>query len=196
MRIMRLTLPILLFALLFMLVFTSNAGGIMYLFSGTDSYGQGMSYPGINRTSAVASFVINDSTSQLASVFLGATIMRPEFRQIKYHNRSDNYPLVLPFRNNSLWSQYSFYLPTSSSGGWSPASHTWPTAENTDQVASIKDFTSSNWKPAEAEYQTPSVREFARENNYRMGLEVHNDAKWDSLNHFLDDDEPPSPPLL
>ncbi|RQW80452.1 MAG: hypothetical protein EHM14_04865 [Methanothrix sp.] len=192
MRLKRLTLPILVFAL----VLASNAGGIMYLFSGTDSYGLGMSYPGINRTPAVASFVINDSTSQLASVFLAATIMRPEFRQIKYHNRSENYPLVESFRNNSFWSQYSFYLPTISSGGWSPASHTWLAAENEDQVASIKDFTSSNWKPAEADYQTPSVREFAREENYRMGLEAHNDAKWDSQNHFLDDDEPPRPPLL
>ncbi len=97
----------------------------MHLFSGTDSYGQGLSYPSINKTPAIASFVIKDNTSQLASVFLGATIVRPEFRQIKYHNHSENYPLIDPFRNTSFWSQYSFYLPTIAAKGWEPASHTW-----------------------------------------------------------------------
>lgn len=103
---------LMLLMLLFTLICVPNAGGIMYLFSGTDSYGQGLSYPGIHNSPAIASFVIKDNTSRLASVFLGATIMRPEFRQIKYHNHSENYPLVESFRNNSLWSQYSFYLPT------------------------------------------------------------------------------------
>jgi hypothetical protein len=182
--------------LLFTLICVPNACGIMYLFSGTDSYGQGLSYPSIHNSPAIASFVIKDNTSRLASVFLGATIMRPEFRQIKYHNHSENYPLVEPFRNTSFWSQYSFYLPTITPKGWDPASHTWSSAENEDQVPSVRDFARSDWEPASTDYHTSSIREFTQEDGYRMGVEAHNDAKWDSLNHFLDDDEPPGPPLL
>jgi len=189
---MRLTLPILLLTLLC----TSNAGGIMHLFSGTDSYGQGLSYPSINKTPAIASFVIKDNTSQLASVFLGATIMRPEFRQIKYHNHSENYPMMDPFRNTSFWSQYSFYLPTIAAKGWEPASHTWFTGVNEDQVPTVEDFARPDWKPASADFQTSSIREFTQEDGYRRGVEAHNDAKWDSMSHFLDDDEPPGRPLL
>jgi hypothetical protein len=177
---MRLTIPF----LLLVTILISNAQGIMYLFSGNDSYGQGLSYPNYMNPLSLSSFVVQDNTTSMAPVFLGATLYRPEFRLIKFINRSDYHHPMLP-----LWSQYSFYLPiTSLQGGFFGSYDT--------QVPAAKEFMKTNWTPRDPDYETTSIRQFVEEDEYNEGIEPHGDPDHNRQVHFLDDDEPPKRPLL
>jgi hypothetical protein len=124
-------------SLLFIL-FAGSGEGTMYLYGGSDAYGQGLSY---------------------------------------YH------PI------QPLWDQFTFYLPFLSMQDWFSGS-------NISSVPSGKNFLKENWKPAASDHVTPTIRQFMQEDGYREGVEQHNDPDRMELNHFLDDDEPPSRPLL
>jgi hypothetical protein len=176
---MRFTIPF----LLLVTILISNAQGIMHLFSGSDSYGQGLSYPDYLGPLSLSSFVVQDNTTRMAPVFLGATLYRPEFRLIKFLNRSDHHSM-LPF-----WNQYSFYLPiTSQQGGLFGSYDT--------QVPAAKEFLKINWTPRGQDYETTSIRQFVKEDEYNAGIEPHGDPDRNRQVHFLDDDEPPKRPLL
>jgi hypothetical protein len=177
---MRLTIPF----LLFVIILISNAQGTMYLFSGTDSYGQGLSYPDYMYPLSLSSFVVQDNTSRMAPVFLDATLYRPEFRLIRFLNRSDyNHP-ILPF-----WNQYSFYLPITSFEEGLFGSYDTP-------VPAAKEFMKINWTPEGQDYETTSIRQFIEEDEYNEGIEPHGDPIRNKQVHFLNDDEPPKRPLL
>jgi len=156
-----------LISLLFIL-FACSGAGTMYLFSGSDAYGLGLSYPGYSSPLSLASFVASNNTTAISPVFLSSTVFRPEFRFIN-QNRSGYYHPILP-----LWSQFTFYLPFSS----------------------MQNFLREDWKPGAPDYDTPAVRQFMQEDGYKEGVEAHNDPDRIGLNHFLDDDEPPGRPLL
>ena len=177
---MRLTLLILLSAILS----ASGAEAIMYLHSGADSYGQGVSYPGYSAIPFIAYFVAQDNTSQMASVFLTSTLYRPEFRGIKSVNRSDNYSLYAP-----LWHQFSFYPALSGQKDWS--------FDGFDEhTSSVNKFMRADGMPTSTDYDTPSVNKFLKSDLPAREMEPHGDPDHDDLVHLLDDDELPGRPLL
>jgi len=171
-----------LISLLFIL-FAGSGEGTMYLYGGSDSYGQGLSYPGYAAPLSFASFATANNTTAVSPVLLRATVFRPEFRFIN-QNGSGYYHPIQP-----LWDQFTFYLPFLSMQDWFSGS-------NISYVPSGKDFLKENWKPAASDHVTPTIRQFMQEDGYREGVEQHNDPDRMELNHFLDDDEPPGRPLL
>ncbi len=171
-----------LIALLFILS-AGSGEGTMYLYGGSDAYGQGLSYPGYAAPLSLTSFVAGNNTTAISPVFLIATVFRPEFRFIN-QNGSGYYHPIQP-----LWDQFTFYLPFLSMQDWFSGSYD-------RYVPSGKDFLKENWKPAASDHVTPTIRQFMQEDGYREGVEQHNDPDRMELNHFLDDDEPPSRPLL
>jgi hypothetical protein len=139
---MRLLLVIIALAL-----FAGNALGIMYLTSGSDAYGKGLSYPGYSDPPAIRDFVTGDHTSQLAPVFLGATLHRPEFANISSINRS----------------HYSQFIDS----GWrfnrQPASYPIWTALGSSYdgyVPSVREFVQPDWRPDSLNYQIPVLQRF------------------------------------
>ncbi|MFZ3147836.1 MAG: hypothetical protein WA137_02215 [Methanothrix sp.] len=170
-------------SLIFMLSACSSEG-TMYLYGGSDAYGQGLSYPGYSNPLFFASFAAGNNTTAVSSVLLRATIFRPELELAKYQNRSGYYHPIQP-----LWDQLSFYLPFLSMQDWLFGSYDSP-------VPSVKNFLKEDWKPADSDYGAPAIRQFMQEDSYREGVEPHNDPDRMGLNHFLDDDEPPGRPLL
>ncbi|MCX6676660.1 MAG: hypothetical protein NTU95_01780 [Methanothrix sp.] len=157
-----------LISLLFLLS-AECAGATIYLYSGRDAYGLGLSYPAYGSPLSFASFAVGNNTTSVSQVLLRATIFRPEFELQRSRNRSGYYHPILP-----MWSQFTFYLPFSS----------------------MQNFLREDWKPAASDYDTPAIRQFMQEDGYREGVEAHNDPDRMGLNHFLDDDEPPGRPLL
>jgi hypothetical protein len=175
-----------LISLLFIL-FAGSGEGTMHLYSGSDAYGQGMSYPDYSSPLSLTSFVAGNNTTVISPVFLRATVFRPEFRLMNYQNRSAYYHPILP-----LWDQFTFYLPFLSMQDWFSGSY-----DSYDRyVPAVKDFLREDWKSSDPDYDTPAVRQFMQEDGYREGVEQHNDPDRMGLNHFLDDDEPPGRPLL
>jgi hypothetical protein len=169
------------------LLFVLSAGsgeGTMYLYGGSDSYGQGLSYPGYAIPLSFVSFAAANNTTAVSSVLLSATIFRPEFRLLKNQNGSGYYHPIQP-----LWGQFTFYLPFLSMQDWFSGSYD-------SYVPAVKDFLKEDWKPAASDYDTPAIRQFMQEDSYREGVEQHNDPDRMELNRFLDDDEPPGRPLL
>ncbi len=168
------------------LLFILSAGSseeTMYLYGGSDAYGQGLSYPDYSSPLSLASFVAGNNTTAISPVFLIATVFRPEFRFMN-QNGSGYYHPIQP-----LWDQFTFYLPfLSMQDGFS--------GSYVRIVPSGKDFLKENWKPAASNYDTSTIRQFMQEDGYREGVEQHNDPDRMELNHFLDDDEPPGRPLL
>ena len=168
------------------LLFILSAGcgeGTMYLYGGSDSYGQGLSYPGYAIPLSLTSFVAGNNTTAISPVFLIATVFRPEFRFIN-QNRSGYYHPIQP-----LWNQFTFYLPFLSIEDWFSGSYD-------NSVPSVKNFLREDWKSSDQDYDTSTIRQFMQEDGYREGVEQHNDPDRMELNHFLDDDEPPGRPLL
>jgi len=103
------------------LLFTLLAGsgeGTMYLYGGSDAYGQGLSYPGYSSPLSFATFVAGNNTTAISPVLLRATIFRPEFSLIKYSNRTSYYHPIQP-----LWDQFTFYLPFLSTQDWFSGSY-------------------------------------------------------------------------
>ena len=91
---------------LWFMLYACSAGATMYLFSGSDAYGPGLSYPGYGSSLSLTSFVADNNTTRVSPVFLTATIFRPEFRFLGSVNRSNYYHPILP-----KWDQFNFYLP-------------------------------------------------------------------------------------
>ena len=177
---MRLTQLILFSAILS----ASGAEAIMYLHSGADFYGQGVSYPGYQEIPFIASFVAQDNTSQMASVFLTSTLFRPEFRGIKSVNRSDYYSFYAP-----QWPQYSFYPALSGYDDWSFDVYN-------EHTSSINDFMRADGKPMSKDYETPAANRFLKSDLPARDIEPHGDPDHDDLVRLLDDDELPGRPLL
>jgi hypothetical protein len=169
--------------LLFMLSACSGEG-TMYLYSGGDAYGQGLSYPGYGSPLSLTSFVAGNNTSVVSPAFQRATIYRPELEPESSRNRSGYYHSILP-----LWSQFTFYLPFTSMQDWFSGSYDL-------YVPAVKDFLREDWKPSAPDYDIPAIRQFMQVDGYREGVEAHNDPDRMGLNHFMDDDEPPGRPLL
>lgn len=172
-----------LISLLFMLL-AGSGEGTMYLYGGSDAYGQTMSYPGYATPLALTSFVPGNNTTVVSPAFLRATIFRPEFRFQEYRNTTGHYHPILP-----LWNQFTFYLPFLSMKDWSFGSYD-------SHVPAVKDFLKDDWSPASPDYDTAAVRQFMQADGYREGVEPHNDPDRLGINRFLDDDEPPGRPLL
>ena len=135
-----------LIALLFIL-FAGSGEGTMYLYSGSDAYGQGLSYPGYSSPLSLPSFVAGNNTTAVSPVFLIASVFRPEFRFIN-QNRSDYFHPIQP-----LWDQLTFYLPFPSMQDWFSGSHD-------GHVPAVKDILRENWEPAAPDYDTPAIRQF------------------------------------
>jgi hypothetical protein len=171
-----------LIALLFILS-AGSGEGTMYLYGGSDAYGQGLSYPDYSSPLSLASFVTGNNTTAISPVFLIATVFRPEFRFIN-QNGSGYYHPIQP-----LWDQFTFYLPFLSTQDWFSGNYD-------SYVPAVKNFLKEDWKPAASDHVTPTMRQFMQEDGYREGVEQHNDPDRMGLNHFLDDDEPPGRPLL
>lgn len=171
-----------LISLLFMLSACSTEG-TMYLYSGSDAYGQGLSYPGYSSPLSLSSFVAGNNTTAISPVFLITTIYRPEFRFMS-QNRSSYYHPILP-----LWPQFAFYLPF-------PSIQDWFSDSYGGHTPSAKNFLRDDWKPAAQDYGTPAIRQFMQQDSYLEGVEPHNDPDRMGISHFLDDDEPPGRPLL
>jgi hypothetical protein len=172
-----------LISLLFMLLAGSGAG-TMYLYGGSDAYGQGLNYPAYGTSLALTSFAPGNNTSVVSPALLRATIFRPEFSFQKYQNATGYYHPILP-----LWNQFTFYLPFLSSEDWSFGSYN-------SFVPSVKNFLKDDWSGASPDYDTTAVRQFMQSEGYHEGVEPHNDPDRLDINHFLDDDEPPGRPLL
>jgi hypothetical protein len=171
-----------LISLLFILSACSGEG-TMYLYGGSDAYGQGLSYPGYSSPLSLPSFVAGNNTTAVSPVFLITTVFRPEFRFIN-QNRSDYYHPIQP-----LWDQLTFYLPFPSMQDWFSGSHDV-------HVPAVKDILRTDWKPAAPDYDTPAIRQFMQQDSYHEGVEPHNYPERMGISHFLDDDEPPGRPLL
>jgi hypothetical protein len=131
-------------------LFTFNVQGIMYLTSGSDAYGEGLSYPGYKDPPAITGFVVSDHTSRLAPVFLGATLYRPEFANISSINRS--------YYNQFLGSKWLFRSPPVSYPDWSPLG-----SAHENYVPAVREFVQPGWKPGAVNYQTPALREFVED---------------------------------
>ena len=179
--------PIMKHLSLISLLFILSAGGgegTMYLYGGSDSYGQGLSYPGYTIPLSFVSFAAANNTTAVSSVLLSATIFRPEFRLLKNQSGSAYYHPIQP-----LWNQFTFYLPFLSIEDWFSGSYD-------NSVPSVKNFLREDWKSSDQDYDTSTIRQFMQEDVYREGVEQHNDPDRMELNHFLNDDEPPGRPLL
>jgi hypothetical protein len=170
-----------LITLLFML-FACSSEGTTYIFSGSDAYGQKLSYPVYSSPLSLFSFAAGNNTTVVSPAFLRATVFRPELEPQR--NRSGYYHPILP-----LWSQFTFYLPFYSTWDWYSGSYD-------GQVPAVKDFLREDWKPSASNYDTPAIRQFMQKDGYQEGVEPHNDPDRLGLNHFMDDDEPPSRSLL
>ena len=169
--------------ILFMLSACSGEGTV-YLYSGSDAYGQGLSYPGYGSPLYLTSFVPGNNTTVVSPAILRATIYRPELEPQSSRNRSGYYHSILP-----LWSQFTFYLPFTSMQDWFYGGYG-------SYVPAVKDFLREDWKSAAPDYDTPAIRQFMQQDSYREGVEAHNDPGRMGIDHFLDDDEPPGRPLL
>ncbi|MDQ1282967.1 MAG: hypothetical protein QG666_757 [Euryarchaeota archaeon] len=166
-----------------------GASATVYLYSGNDSYGQGLGYPGYATPLSFYSFAAGNNTTPVSPVLLQATIFRPEF-VVQLHPKGSvvndsaySHP-ILP-----LWEQYTFFLPLSGISDWFFGSYDGPTS-------SVNNFLKDGETASSANYETTSVRQFALKDSYYPGIEAHDDPTRMGLNHFLDSDEPPGRPLL
>ena len=173
---------------------TTGASATVYLYSGNDSYGQGLSYPAYATPLSFYSFASGNNTTPVSPVLLRATIFRPEFEAQMHQNGSARNGSV---QNGSayshpilpLWEQYTFFLPLSGISDWFFGSYDGPTS-------SVKNFMKDGDAASSANYETSSVRKFALQDSFYEGIEAHDDQTRMGLNRFLDSDEPPGRPLL
>lgn len=168
-----------------------SAQGVMYLTSGSDAYGKGLSYPGYNNPPAIANFVASDHTSRLAPVFLGATLYRPEFANISSTNRSSYYRFFDPEWNlDSEWHYSS--LPTEYPDWWSGVGGEHDVYDT--YAPTVREFVEPTWKPTSIDYQMPEQREFMQEDWEPPELSRED---YPGVDAFLKSgDEPPGRPLL
>lgn len=123
---------------------------------------------------------------------VGGGVMRggPE-RNASEKNASIEIVADVPHPLLPLWSQYTFFLPFSGLEDWLFGSYDGSTSSIRNFVDERDPSTVSS-----AGYETQSVRQFALQDGYREGLEAHDDPARMGSNRFLDDDNPPSSPLL
>jgi hypothetical protein len=170
------------------------AEGVTRLFSTTDSYGQGLSYPDYPYAPAIAHFVSGDNTSQLASVFLGATLFRPDWGLMNSTNLSYNYSFTWP-----IYRSYfdGIYTPLTAGDLWD-----YPWADQDQSYASsapsVKEFVQPGWRSPPVVDQTPSVKNFMQnDNDDDWSLPERGSGDYSAADKFLrDDDRVPEAPLL
>ncbi len=166
-----------------------GASATVYLYSGNDSYGQGLGYPGYATPLSFYSFAAGNNTTPVSPVLLQATIFRPEFEVQLHPNGSVGNDSAYSHPILPLWEQYTFFLPLSGISDWFFGSYDGPTS-------SVNNFLKDGETASSANYETTSVRQFALKDSYYPGIEAHDDPTRMGLNHFLDSDEPPGRPLL
>ena len=166
-----------------------GASATVYLYSGNDSYGQGLGYPGYATPLSFYSFAAGNNTTPVSPVLLQATIFRPEFEVQLHPNGSVGNDSAYSHPILPLWEQYTFVLPLSGISDWFFGSYDGPTS-------SVNNFLKDGETASSANYETTSVRQFALKDSYYPGIEAHDDPTRMGLNHFLDSDEPPGRPLL
>ncbi|HPT37733.1 MAG TPA: hypothetical protein PLZ44_05535 [Methanothrix sp.] len=170
---------------LFLLLLSVSVDSTVYLYSGNDSYGIGLSYPGYASPLSYSVFAFGNNSTSISPVLLRATMFRPEFEVQRYRNSSAYSHPILP-----LLSQFSFYLPFPGiDDDWSFGSYDGPTS-------SVKNFLGGDSNQSSAIYETSTIRQFALQDSYHEGVEAHDDQTRMGLNNFLDSDEPPGSPLL
>ena len=174
---------------LLILIFAAEGEATVYLYSGNDSYGQGLSYPGYATPLSFYSFAAGNNTTPVSPVLLQATIFRPEFEVQLHPNGSVGNDSAYSHPILPLWEQYTFFLPLSGISDWFFGSYDGPTS-------SVNNFLKDGGAESSANYETTSVRKFALQDSFYEGIEAHDDPTRMGLNHFMDSDEPPGRPLL
>lgn len=164
-------------------LFISFSSALSYPSPGLDSYSPALGYPAYANPLSFPLFAAGNNTTAISAVLLRATELRPEFEVWRYGNGSPYSHPLLP-----LWSAYSFYLPFQKAGR--------SLGDHESNTSSIDDFLTENENRTSVTYDTPSVRQFALQDEYHEGVEAHDDQTRMGMSHFLDDDEPPGPPLL
>lgn len=162
----------------------SGSDAMSYLSPGSDAYGPALGYPAYSSPLSFPLFACGNNTTPISAVLLRATELRPEFEVWRHGNGSVYSHPLLP-----LWSAYSFYLPFPDLSPWSFGSYKAPTS-------SVNDFLDENKSRVAPGYDTQTIRAFALQDEYHEGVEAHDDPTRMGMSHFLDDDEPPGPPLL
>ena len=166
-----------------LILFISLSSGLLYPFPGLDAHSPALGYPAYASPLSFPLFAAGNNTTAISAVLLRATELRPEFEVWRYGNASAYSHPLLP-----IWSAYSFYLPFQKAGRSS--------GNNESNTGSINDFLTENENRTYATYDTQSVRQFALQDEYHEGVEAHDDPTRMGMSHFLDDDDPPGPPLL
>jgi hypothetical protein len=152
--------------------------------SGSDSYGQGLSYPDNSGPFYIASFLALNNTNGTSPFYLGTNVFRPNESLIKSLNRTDYYQIIRP-----LWDQFDFYLPI-------PSIYEWFSKDNDNPPPAARKITGDDWKPGSEDVATPTMKQFVEKDVFEAGVEPHNDPDRMELNNFLESDEPPGSPLL
>lgn len=166
-----------------LILFISLSSALSYPFPGLDAHSPALGYPAYASPLSFPLFAAGNNTTAISAVLLRATELRPEFEVWRYGNASAYSHPLLP-----IWSAYSFYLPFQKAGRSS--------GNNESNTGSINDFLTENENRTYATYDTQSVRQFALQDEYHEGVEAHDDPTRMGMSHFLDDDDPPGPPLL
>ena len=152
--------------------------------SGSDSYGQGLSYPDNSGQFSIASFLAMNNTNGTSPAYLGTDVFRPNESLIKSLNRTDYYQIIRP-----QWDQFDFYLPI-------PSIYEWFSKGIDNPLPAARKITGDDWKPGSEDVATPTMKQFVENDVFQPGVEPHNDPDRMELNHFLESDEPPGSPLL
>jgi hypothetical protein len=169
---------------LLIIILAGCCEGTMYLYGGSDAYGQGLGYPSYGTPLTFSAIVPGNNTTAISPVLLMATIYRPGTGFLRDKNATVYYHPILP-----IWNQFSFYLPFLSGEDWSFGSYT-------GYAPSMRNFLKEDWGPSGADYETSTLRKFMQSDSFNEGVEPHNDPDRLGINHFLDSDEPPGRPLL
>lgn len=166
-----------------LILLISLSSALFYPFPGLDAHSPALGYPAYASPLSFPLYAAGNNTTAISAVLLRATEVRPEFEVWRYGNGSAYSHPLLP-----LWSAYTFYLPFQKAGR--------AFGDYESNTSSIDDFLTESQNHSSATYDTPSIRQFALQDEYHQGVEAHDDPTRMGMSHFLDDDEPPGPPLL
>ena len=171
--------------ILFMFISSGSvAQGSMQPHSGSDSYGQGLSYPDNSGMFSIASFPVLNNTNGTSPVYLGTNVFQPNESLIKSLNRTDYYQIIRP-----LWDRFDFYLPI-------PSMYEWFSNDSDTPLPAARKISGDDWKAGSKDVATSTMKQFVENDVFQPGVEPHNDPDRMELNHFLESDEPPGSPLL
>ena len=166
-----------------LILFISLSSALFYPFPGLDAHSPALGYPAYSSPLSFPLFAAGNNTTAISAVLMRATELRPEFEVWRSGNGSAYSHPLLP-----LWGAYTFYLPFQKAGR--------SFGDYESNTSSIDDFLTKSQNRSSATYDTPSIRQFALQDEYHQGVEAHDDPTRMGMSHFLDDDEPPGPPLL